>query len=683
MERILITRIFKKDKNELLYNSKLPKLLSGKTTCNNEGTKFFPVSSAPSTIATKFPPTVCESISQYLFHSNYQTTVIEHNFERYFLSCLEHLFQGRHGQREDYRDYQDIYAAKDYLSEKKVIELSMLHALLVLVERYSNDINKLRFIYDHLCENSYGIPIPTTTFESFRKYLRRKRNRLPDAIIHGLYNQPSNNHEITELMKNVLILLDINILTHKSAYSVKEDLDHIIETMPNAKVYGIYSLSRSKIASFLKEPKANNLRNYAKSNPLEFRRKVTGMLAFLRASAPLVKIYVDAYVFQVEYKNAVTKKPDRIVGVMILDDFSDYVIAEDIGDSENYDVLMTAFERYFKRTKNAISREIVVDKFTYRILRKNKALMNLFRRYGLEEGRGITISSNPNRKSRLELFFNIYQQKMMGSMIIYIGPSLRAKRNHSHPFKEFIIHLRKNLPEKFDVVLELRKLIKIHYNKDYISPTQENLSTPENRFDTYDWNPLATVTKEVVNTLFTEHHSVTIRAGAAVLKQDGQLLIFYKRDFDFINNFNGVEVDAYLSSKLIELFIYRKDSFDVIATVPLFKIVPSALFDRTEEDKAWVANFNKETANLLSLFEKELSLMEATVISAVKGRDIQKYTKLAQMKKEMSIEQDIAGEMNLTTQKEEPVLFHANKSRRKTKSRNILTQHGIDIIDTF
>lgn len=686
-ELALINKLFKvefdkkRGESEMYYHSSLPKLLSGKGEPDTSP-KFIPLRVAPETIQKRLSPEICKNIFQQLQGIQYNSAVQTITFESYFLARLRELFNPS-GYREDFRSYQPIYASYNFLTGDKIIELSMLHAMIILIERFLYDPTKIKIIYEHLCECNYGVEIPLTSLVSFKKYIKRKKDNLPDSIIHGLYQQKSNNHEISELMQYLIIWLYVMVPTRRASFSIKEDIDYIIQTMPNAEAQGVYSLSESKIAKFLLEPKSVNLISYAKDNKEDFRRKVSGVMRFLRASAPLVRIYLDGYVFQVEHKDG--KKVSRLTGIFISDDFSDYIISHVIGSSENFNLVMLALEEYFRKTKNALPREIVVDKYTYKILKKNTAFIELLKRNGIEKGRGLTVSSNPNRKSRLERFFNTFQQKFMQSIIHYIGPGIKARLSNSHPFKEFLITLRKDLPDQFDMTLTLNRLVKYSFNKEYISPSQEYLSTPESRFKNEDPNPHCIVDPKVIPMLFYECHQVTFKGGAFMIKRGVEFYLFYNTDFEFINQYNGRKIDAYYNknSSGTSILVYEIDTSNFIAEIPLFKIIPAALYDRNENHKEILKGFSKQTRELLSSFENEFIKMEETLKSAFNGRDIRAFTKLANMKKEVSSEQEMAQEMNLKNNKTEPKLYNSNLGRRKTKSKNELESLGITITDTI
>lgn len=688
IEQALAPKLFKFKQGNLYYNSNLPMLLKGRGELDNLATcSFIPLSSSPIVIKKIFTPDVCRAIDTFIQCSNYESAVLNLTFESYFLTRLKILFLGKNYYTpEDYRYYQSIYAQFDYLSSDKVVDLAKLHSLLILIWQFMHDKSKLKFIFDHLKKNTYGVDIPLTSFDSFHRYLRRKRSKgLPAALTHGLYGRPSNNHEITPFMKKVLVYLATMIPTRAHVYSIKEDLDYLIQSVPSVKEVGIYSLSESKISSFLKEPEAGNLIRFAKDDPIEFRREVIGVMRFTRASAPLVRIYIDGYNFQVQYKNG--KIPDRLTGVFISDDFSNYIVSHVIGDSENYDLVMAALRLFFEKTKGELPREIVVDKYTYRIISKNKSLIELLKRYGIEKGKGLIVSSNPNAKAMLERFFGTFQQRFMPSSIHYIGPSIKSKQTHSHPFRDFRVHLQKNLPERFDLILELNKLIKVHFNKEYISPRQSILATPENRFKEWDSNPLAKIDmKLIIPILFFELHSITVKAGAVLIRRGNDFLLYYLRDFDFINKYNGKKVDGYIDTKegAQKIHLYEENCNVFIAEINQFRLIPIAAFDRTEDDKFILTKFSKESMELLLLFEEELIKCEETVRTALNGIDIRNLTNLARRKKEQSLEQDLADQVGISSPKKDPILFHANKSRRNRRGVNALEELGIDIVgDTF
>ncbi len=685
-ETAILSGVFKIVKGELHCHSLLPHLLSGKDPKDNaaiERLAYWPIDHLPTTLRSKLDSDTCRVITQRIsIVSMYSLEMMDNiTFEQHFVSRLKSLFKNA-----EFMTYKSVYAVFDFLSNDQVEDKAKLQAVIFLMLPFYKDQRKLDFMFHHLNTNYYSVDIPLSTADSLRRYLNRKEEEgFPDSLIHGLFDEPSNNRELSTLMKDLLIVLAVSTPFHQSAEIIKENLDHIFIAFPNAKEAGFYSVSASKIGAFIATPEALSAISSAKDEPNEFRRKFTGVLRFSRASAPLVKIYVDGYVFQIKYRNEQTGDPDTLTGIFISDDNSDFTISLAIGDVENTDLLMEAFQEYFMKTNYSLPREIVLDKHAYKMLKRNIKLMELFSRYGVE----ITPSSNPNRK-RIERFFLLFQQRFMSHVIQFIGPGIKAtKRKNPHPFKSFLIMLNKDLPSKYDLIPILKRLVFVNYNKGY----KNNLFTGNayERFHERPRNPLVVLPdgSQLLPILFFEQHSLTVRGASVVVRKtvkgvSDEFHFYYKRDMDFIENFTGIELDGYLDIEDPSVIhLYEKGTTKFIFCVPEFIIIPVAEFDRTEQNKVDVRTFNKITKELIKAHEDRLNSRKDNVTKALGGRDVHKLTKAAAIKKEESSDEVLRREMELKTPKPEPRMFHSNKSRRKGRSKSALEEYGIEITTTI
>jgi hypothetical protein len=95
----------------------------------------------------------------------------------------------------------------------------------------------------------------------------KKVEGFPNYLSHWLFKHPSNNRELSTLMKDLLIALAISTPFHQSAEIVKENLDQIFIAFPKAKEDGFYSISASTISAFLATPEARGAISLAKNEP--------------------------------------------------------------------------------------------------------------------------------------------------------------------------------------------------------------------------------------------------------------------------------------------------------------------------------------------------------------------------------------------------------------------------------
>jgi hypothetical protein len=685
-ERTILTKVFKIANGELHCHSALPNLLSGRPSSDVSIARtcsYWAVDKLPPSMKLKLNPETCRTITQKISIASMHSLEIMDliTFEQYFLGRLRQIFKD-----SEFLSYKPIYAAFDFFSDCQVEDKAKLHAVIFLMLSFFRDHKKLEFMFDHLSNNYYHLELPLSTPDALRKYLSRKEDEgFPDCLIHGLINQPSNNRELSTLMKDLLIVLAISTPSHQSAEIVKENLDHIFIAFPKAKEAGFYLISASKIAAFLATPEARAAISFAKDEPNEFRLKFTGILRFARASAPLVKIYIDGYVFQIKHRNEETGDPDTFTGIFFSDDHSDFIISLEIGETENTNLLMEAFKGYFEKTKFALPREIVLDKHCYKMLTRNVNLMALFNRYGVK----VEPSSNPNRK-RIERFFLLFQQRFMAHLINFIGPGIKAtKTKNAHPFKKFLIMLNANLPSKFDLVPLLKRLVNVNFNKEYKSDS--SIGSAYERFYETPQNPLTVLTDGVklLPTLFFERHSVTV-VGASVLirktvkGRSDDFHFYYKREMKFIEKYSGVELDAYLDLNNTSLIhLYEKGTNNLICTLPEFIVIPVAEFDRTDQNIAEVKTFNRVTRELIKAHQERLNSRSENVTRALGGIDVNTLTKAAQIKKDESSDEVLRREADLKNPQPERKMFNSNFTRRKGRSKSALEEMGIEITSTI
>jgi len=682
LEKKLTEKVFTYRDEEVRCHSLFKSLYHGKhlgdyPAAGSDGSHcYVPLNSLPSQIKRHFDDSVRKSIITRLKVNAVSNMIFAPPaFEPYFVQRMREIFQNK-----EYNDYKKLYADYDYFTSEQITDKSMVHAVFVLMFPFYQERAKLKFMFSFLEKARLGIDLPLSTEDALRKLIGRKLKKgLPQALVHGGIGKPSNNAELTPLMKNIIIVLSVEITTSKSAHLIKEDLDIILNNLPNAKECGVYSVSERKIADYLKLPEADVAIRYAKDEPLEFRRAVTGIMRFSRPSAPLVRVCVDGYSFQVKYFNLEINEADFPVGIFFYDDRSDYVISMEIGVSENSELLMTAFKQFLIKTGYSLPRELVMDKFTYKLLKKNKKLLKFLE----DNGVNVIKSPNPNRKNRLERFFETFQQLMLAAHIIeYLGPGVRSKFRNAHPFRSFKVFLSKNLPTKFELFPILKRLVRIKYNTGYKS--REFDGSPECRFETEKKNPVATFDEDIVPYLCDELHTVKFWGASLVIRRGDDFHFYYKREFEFLLQYTGIQVDAYFDkSDPCKINVYEKDSKKRLCVIPRYEVIPVSLFDRTVEQHEFAKNFLRETLELIDLHKHYLHSAFETVKKALKGKDIYKYTKMALEKKAQSTEAEARNELEPKDERPPIKAVPSNQPPKRNGKEANLKKFGVELVSTI
>lgn len=682
LEKNIIEKIFKYQNEEIHCHSLLQSLYIGKPVASHQKTgsdgqqAYMPLNCLPSQIRRYFDDTVQKAIITRLKIKVVSNLILTPpSFESYFAQRIREIFKN-----EEYRCFKKLYADYDYFTSEQITQRAILHAVLTVMFLFYREKTKLKFMFKFLEQTLLGIDLPLSTEEALYKFLQRKeKTGLPQALVHGGIGKPSNNSELSPLMKSIIIVLCVEITTSKSARLIKDDIDIILNNMPNAKEAGVYSVSDRKIAAFLATPEADVTIRYAKDERLEFRRQVTGIMRFSRPSASLVRVCVDSYSFQVKYFNLDLNEADFPVGIFFYDDRTDYVLAMEIGTSENYEMLMKAFKQFLIKTGYSLPRELVMDKFTYKLLKRNTKLMKFLD----DNGVNVIKSSNPNRKSRLERFFETFQQLMLsGNIISYLGPGIRSRLRNAHPFKSFKLLLSKHLPTKFDLFPILHRLVNINYNTGYRCSDIDG--DPKSRFETEKRNPAATFDKEIISYLFDELHTVTFHGASLVIRRGNNFHFYYKREFEFLLKYTGVRVDAYLDENdPSQIIVHELGATKRLCVIPEYKLISAALFDRTREQHEFAKQFNRETLELLAHHVDYLDSKFETVNKAFKGRDIYKYTKMAQEKKAQSTEAEARNQLDHMDEKSAVKAVPSNQPRKKNGREANLKRFGVELVSTI
>jgi hypothetical protein len=604
----------------------------------------------------------------------------------------------------EYNEYQHYYEKAGHSNTEEIVTLAKTHALLRLIFRHFKDPKKLSIMFESLNTYMHGTKIPTTSFDAFRKYISRKnKKKLPDCLIHGLISKPSNHGELSDFMKDVIVLLATKQTILLSAKMIEKEIIFIGNELHDASSLGFYVVSESTIQKFLSTAHAQNAINYSLAEPLDFQKRVLGVLRFVRASAGLVKVHVDAYYFQMQYKDV--KGMNGLVGIFFYDENSEFLFTMNIDGSENANSLKNAFKQFFVATKGQLPREFSMDTFTYKLMVSGMPKLHKFL---IDKGVKITKSTNPNNKSHLERFFGTLQQRDLPKSIYYLGPGIKSKKRLSHPARAYrlILSSARFALDKYDLSRILSKLCYIDYNAYHVGP---DFLVPKERYEKNGADPLTTVDAGIcLPYLFYEYHYLKVEGGTieARMKSNSERgknreeqrknssekwvprvtrpgNIYKNRELSFLNLANEQYFDVYINpDEPITAFLYTPGGMSKVGEMRLFKRLPSAEHDRDENDLEQLSRYHHKNQSIRLDLEKADNERSKKFKDKV-GKEIQGLLIRSAEKKEME-DVDMALQIGLTEKKEAPQLVNLNKSRRVRRLRsNDSAETGIIFNDTI
>ncbi|MBS1952222.1 MAG: hypothetical protein OJF59_002843 [Cytophagales bacterium] len=600
-----------------------------------------------------------------------------------------------------YHDHMHHYEKLRRYPSEGISELGKKHGILQFLFRHYKDPSKLVMMFDFLNSYMHATDIPTTSLEAFRKYIDRKQKvGLPQCLIHKLTGRPSNFGKVSDFMKDVIVLVATKQTILLSAGMIEREILWIVDSMPNAEGVGVYPVSESKIREYLGTAAATNAIDYAISEPLEFQRRVLGVLSFIRASAPLVKVHVDSYYFQTKYRDH--NEVRSFVGTTIYDEFSEYVFDMNLSDSENTESLERAFENFFKRTKGVLPRELAMDSFTYKQL--STGLPRLFK-FLTDKGVIINHSSNPNNKSPLELFFERLQQREMPSTIFYLGSGVKSKRRLAHPSRHYKLILSSSIfaLDKYEMSRLLTTIWSERYNNRHV---KDDSHTPKSRYEEHVANPLCSFDlASTVPYLFYEYHpGIRVTGGTIKIVLDSDERekpkrkkksfknwsartnksgnIYKNREFPFLNAANNQFFDVYVDKNNPgTAILYYPDTQTLMGEMQLFVRCPSARYDRTDDDVKEIDKYQVEGQAIRNMLEKA-DHNRVNQFKEKTGKNFEDLQLRSIQKKELD-DADMALLIGLSDPKKEPKLVHLNKSRRRRRLKGNSNDIGLIFTDTI
>lgn len=606
---------------------------------------------------------------------------------------------------EGYAEIKQLYSCIPTLSHQQVVSKSIAHCILHVCFRYIPKINSYRLglIYEILLEQkkkfdeqptSYDAvesiveyhlgEIRLTSLEAFIKFVKRKKlQTLPKGLIHGHTGKVSNNHKWSEALKWIVTLFALSKPTRVSASEIRDAIENLLDDNPELRdEQGIVPLSEPSISKFLAE-EAKPYISFAKDEPLEFKRKVVGVLKFDPPSAPLVKIGVDGYVLQCVSKGSEDKKYVQLLAVKIKDLRTMATLGIGISETEDSETVLKAWREYFHTTKGEIAREVAFDGHLAYQSKKTKNLLSMMVRDGVD----VKVSKTANYQGRYERSNLDFQDKYLSNSISYIGPGIKSKGVNAHPSRIFKLELTREefLKDMDEMKRIVRHLIMEEANFGTLRKRQP-IESPMSRFRSETHNHLKVYSEPFIAYMTHEWHMSTIMGCGIIIKKDKEVFIYSKRDFNTATKLNNELIDAYINQDERQgaAHIFRRGTTEYLAQLNYLATIPEALFDRSEAHSDLIRMYGKDVAEITDQLEDSIVNMQTEVSKFLKGKDYREYLNAATIKKRID-SQYIGYQLGVSEPKPEPEMKWANSRKSRIKRRIQKGEQNFkeDLFDTY
>lgn len=590
---------------------------------------------------------------------------------------------------EGYAEIKQLYSCIPTLSHQQVISKSIAHCILRVCFRYISKINSYRLglIYKILLEQKKKFDKQSTSYdavesiveyhlgeirltspESFIKFVKRKKlQTLPKGLIHGHTGKVSNNHKWSEALKWIVTLFALSKPTRVSASEIRDAIENLLEDNPELRdEQGIVPLSEPSISKFLAED-AKPYISFAKDEPLEFKRKVVGILKFDPPSAPLVKIGVDGYVLQCVSKGSEDKKYVQLLVVKIKDLCTMATLGIGISETENSETVLEAWKEYFHTTDGEMAREVAFDGHLAYQSKQTKNLLSMMVRDGVI----VKVSKTANYQGRYERSNLDFQDKYLSNSISYIGPGIKSKGVNAHPSRIFKLELTREefLKDMGEMKRIVRHLIMEEANFGTLRKRLP-IESPMSRFRSETHNHLKVYSAPFIAYMTHEWHMSTIIGCGIIIKKDKEVFIYNRRDFNTATKLNDVLVDAYVNQdeRRGSAHIFRRGTTEYLGTLDFLTTIPEALFDRSEVHSDLIRMYGKDVAEITDQLEDTIVNMQTEVTKFLKGKDYREYLNAATIKKRID-SQYIGYQLGVSEPKPEPEMKWANSRKSRIKRR--------------
>ncbi|MBL7840591.1 MAG: hypothetical protein JNJ75_10655 [Cyclobacteriaceae bacterium] len=698
----LFSKAFKSRDKKIFVSKRLVKLLKPEMISMENTTPYLDMIEFSAVVAKELKTTVTQ-VSTTL-----ETLRIKGKEDeiKTILRDKKHLEKELNCAIDSYAEIKQLYSCIPTLTHQQVISKAIAHRILHVCFRYIPKIDSYRLglIYQILREQKKTFDeqkekpdepgaiveyhlgeIRLTSIKAFIKFVKRKKKlTLPKGLIHGHTGKASNNYRWTEELKWIVTLFALSKPTRVSASEIRDAIENLIEDNPELRdKHGIVPLSEPSILNFLNEESKAYI-SFAKDEPLEFKRKIVGVLKFDPPSAPMVKIGIDGYVLQCVSKGSDdAKRYVQVLAVIIKDLRTMATLGAAVSETENSETVLKAWRAYFQTTKGEMAREVAFDGHLAYQSKSMENLLSMLKRDGVD----IKVSKTANYQGRYERSNLDFQDKYLSNSISYIGPGIKSKGVNAHPSKIFKLELTR---EEYLKDMDEMKRIVLHLIMQEANfgtlRKRAPIESPMGRFRYETHNPLKTYNDSDIAYMTHERHISTVKGCGVLIKKDKEVFIYNRRDFNTATNLNGKSVDVYINQEERQgvAHIFRRGTIEYLGQLYYLATIPEALFDRSEAHSDMIKMYGKDVAEITDQLENSIVDMQTEVTKFLKGKDYREYLNAAKIKKRIDTNY-IGYQLGVSEPKPEPEMKWSNSKKSRIKRRNKLEDKNLkgDLFDTY
>jgi hypothetical protein len=698
----LLTKSFRKRDKKTFISKQLLKILQIENHCIND------VSPYPDMV--EFSAEVARGLKTSMVAVSSILKIIE---EKEGEAEIKQILRDKEDHRRElnsavknYPEFKSFYSSIPNLTHQEVVSKAIAHCILNVCFQYIPRINSYRLglIFDILREEKKKFEdseekkgydctdiveyhcgqIRLTSLEAFIKFVKRKKKKtLPEGLKHGHSGKVSNNYKWTESLKWIVTLFSISRPTHVSAGDIQDAIENLLEDNPGLRdEQGIIPLDESTISKFLREEAAPYI-SFAKDDPLEFKRKIVGVLRFYPPSAPLVKVGIDGYVFQCISEGDDESGYIQLLAVKIKDIATLATLGIAINETEDSETVLQAWREYFTTTKGEMAREIAFDGHLAYQSKKTHNFLGMIQRDGVD----VKISKHANYQARFERSNLDFQDKYLANTISYIGPGIKSKGVNAHPSKIFKVVLRSKefLKDKQEMKRILYHLVREEANLGTLRK-RHAWTSPMKRFISEEHNPLKVYEERFVAFMTYEHHFSSILGCGVIVKKDKEVFVYNKRDFNTATKLNGELVDVYIKQEDRHgpAHVFKRSTTEFLIELNYLATIPEALFDRTDVHKDLIKIYGKDVVSITDQFEDSIVNMRTEVTKLLKGKEYEQYLNAAKIKKRIDTSY-VGYQLGVSEPKLEPAMTWANSRKSRIKRRAQRGDESVkgDLFDTY
>lgn len=368
----------------------------------------------------------------------------------------------------NFHDHFSLY--KSLMSKERALEHAQLHAVLnkviTLFSRNKNGYN-LKEIFEVYQELKVPVFKPTHYVSFSRKIseCRKAMNELKDSkegikktILHDLTGK-QNAKKLKEEQKLILrqIYARPNNFNFKQVTEIhNQAVEFRNQNTPDPEEHW-KTLCLSTVKNYLNTPEAQKQCTAMRNGIAEHRNDFDNVIKRARPSKPNLLWEEDGWNFELYYQRETTNKNNqrqvnyfhRKVVSFIMDAYCEYIPGYSIADQENIEMKAAAWKNAVINT-GVFPSEIKTDHFGLKTLEGFYAKLAVHTR---------TSEVGNARDKSIEGMFARFNESILKFYPNWSGSNITAKRQASHPNREYLNEIRHSFPNEEGVIRQIDEAI--------------------------------------------------------------------------------------------------------------------------------------------------------------------------------------------------------------------------------